>query len=327
MVPTWISSSGTLRITASATGFIGAVVVNIGGTTWDFYTGASQSTYPGHQIGVIIGPSSVIVQGNPVAVQTCGIIPPDYFNIGAGNAGTVIATGGSVLGRGSAGQVIGTADSSGNVTIYPSYVGSGGGLAGPVIGEIAGFALGTGVPGVGQAWLYDGARLTMQTVLTSLAGALTTGQLSSLVASSTYFPLPPNPPIGGNNTNTSQNSLSYMTMGTRQATVIGSNAYMDVRLSANTSNSVHVTYVVRGHGSVGVMAAGEIAACMYTDNTHATLVGTSHVIWSEDPGSNLVAVPTIAANYANQLAQVFVNIVSVVTYVYDIETVAVVVSN
>ena len=430
MVPTWIASNGTLRSTASATGFIGAVVVNIGGTTWDFYTGASQSTYPGHQIGVIIGPSSVIVQGNPVAVQTCGIIPPDYFNIGAGNAGTVIATGGSVLGRGSAGQVIGTADSSGNVTIYPSYVASGGGLAGPVIGEVAGYALATNTMGNGQAWVYNGSVLMPQSVITSgnsafnSYGADLTGnstqqfvqaisgnaggggvvplnnvQLqfsattnapsitqatsvtgagvnmllqaqSAKVASGApggslqlsggapdgvsqpgivevLVPTVATPLVSWGSTaaanvpvanhqigttdgaNTGQLGISRYTMlYTQLTTVVTSQGIVTVSLPANASHAIKMEYVVRQHGAVGVMAAGEIAASMYSGSATVTLVGVSHAIWTDDPSSIFASNPTIIGTlYGQPNLRAAMMVTTITTQTYDVQVISSVVSN
>ena len=171
MPPSWISASGTLYLGASGIASIGTVVVLRQGTTWDIYSSSTQGTFPGHALGVVMGPGNTIVPGNPVTVQTFGIIPPDYYLAGGGSPGTVVANGSGGISRGSVGQVVGTVDSSGFITLQNPIVASGGGLAGPVIGQIAGYALSQSPLAQGQFWSYDAPSATLvPTFVTSQLG-------------------------------------------------------------------------------------------------------------------------------------------------------------
>lgn len=171
MPPSWISASGTLYLGASGIASIGTVVVLRQGTTWDIYSSTTQGTFPGHALGVVMGPGNTIVPGNPVTVQTFGIIPPDYYLAGGGSPGTVVANGSGGISRGSVGQILGVVDSSGFLTLEAPMVASGGGLAGPVIGQIAGYALSQSPLAQGQFWSYDAPSATLvPTFVTSQLG-------------------------------------------------------------------------------------------------------------------------------------------------------------
>ena len=168
MAQTWISASGQLSLNSNGAATIGSVVVLMQGTTWTLYSSTSQGQYPGHALGIAM---SNTLPGNPITVQTFGIIPPDYYLAGGGSPGTVVANGSGGISRGSVGQVVGTVDSSGFITLQNPIVASGGGLAGPVIGQIAGYALSQSPLAQGQFWSYDAPSATLvPTFVTSQLG-------------------------------------------------------------------------------------------------------------------------------------------------------------
>lgn len=170
-MPTWISASGTLYLGASGIASIGTVVVLRQGTTWDIYSSTTQGTFPGHALGLVMGPGQTVIPGNPITVQTFGIIPPDYYLAGGGSPGTVVANGSGGISRGSVGQILGVVDSSGFLTLEAPMVASGGGLAGPVIGQIAGYAISQSPLAQGQFWSYDAPSATLvPTFVTSQLG-------------------------------------------------------------------------------------------------------------------------------------------------------------
>jgi hypothetical protein len=95
---------------------VGQVVVDVGGNVWKTWANASGNS--GCQIGVV---TQTTLPGHPLQVVTSGRISYAQYNIGAGSAGTIVA--GFTPSRGSIGTVIGTCDSSGSMTIAPSYIG------------------------------------------------------------------------------------------------------------------------------------------------------------------------------------------------------------
>ena len=99
----------------------GQVVVNKGGDQW--VTWANGFALTGCQVGVAISNSSGgTLPGTPLTVITSGRINWAAFNIGAGAQGTVVS--GKTPGRGTVStSIIGTCDASGEITIWPSYIG------------------------------------------------------------------------------------------------------------------------------------------------------------------------------------------------------------
>ncbi len=114
-------------------------------------------------------------------------------------------------------------------------------------------------------------------------------------------------------------------MGYAQSSASTELNMLDIDLAPNASHAICATYVIRQHGSVGIMAAGQLAACMYTDNTLATIVGSSHVIWSEDGTSGAFPSPVSIKANGSKLSG-FVSVTPGGTTEYDYETVATVTS-
>lgn len=106
----------------------GAVLISTG-TSWLPYT-TFASSFPGAQIGVAL---TTMFPGAGGFVQVAGYVDPGIFNLGLGGATPILAATYPV--RGSAGQIIGSADAYGAICIVPSYVGvSSGGGGGSVTG-------------------------------------------------------------------------------------------------------------------------------------------------------------------------------------------------
>jgi len=127
-------------------------------------------------------------------------------------------------------------------------------------------------------------------------------------------------------TNTSQLAEGSNQMAGKQTTTsAGNQNVVDVNLPANGSHLVEIAFVVRLHGTVGTMAAGRVAGCMYTNNAVATLIGASQQIWFVDPGGILTGVPTIIAN-VSQL-QAGLNVSPIAADTYDWEMLVTVISD
>jgi hypothetical protein len=167
----WISASGTLYLSASSIPVLGTVMFLRQGTTWDVFNSQTLNTFPGHAIGICISQGPV-VPGTPISVQTFGIVPPDWYLAGGGNAGPIVANGSGGIGRGTFGQIIGFVDSSGFLTLTGNIIGSGGGGTGPVVGNVAGYALDPSPLSNGQIWSYNSTSQTLvPTTVTSQLGA------------------------------------------------------------------------------------------------------------------------------------------------------------
>src|SRR5579859_2618470 len=94
----------------------GQVVVNVGADIWKTWANASNVT------GAIVGVVSIGGRpGTPISVVTSGRFPYHAFNLGAGNATSIVA--GFTPSRGSTGTVLGVCDPSGELFIYPTQIG------------------------------------------------------------------------------------------------------------------------------------------------------------------------------------------------------------
>lgn len=155
--PTGTIVGGNLSPNASQMASIGQCLVDIGGGVWLPYPQAT--TYLGCVIGLAV---TNAVPGGGIRVLVTGEFPQSAFNIGSGAAGTVVA--GTTPSRGYTGQVIGTCNTSGSITMWPSYVGVPAQQNAQTIGILGGIALNTTPPTVGQAPVFDGTRWTFMSV-------------------------------------------------------------------------------------------------------------------------------------------------------------------
>lgn len=144
----------------------GSVVVNVGAGQWK--TLANAPTNYGALIGVNV---LLTLPGNPIQVVTEGRVPWSIFNLGAGNAQTVVI--GTVPSRNSSpgtAQVIGTCGPDGEVFVQQSYLGE---PAHGIVDSLFGIQANSTAPTTGQVPEFDGTRITWSTASAAVGGAVT----------------------------------------------------------------------------------------------------------------------------------------------------------
>lgn len=152
---------GTLFAGAGAPGDAGSCVISGGADVWYPYNGTYVSQFTGGQIGVLL---QRLLPGQSGPIQVNGILDRSILNLGSGAAGAVIAAPRPARG---VGLSIGTCDSSGQVTISPSYAGS------TSVGTLGGYTLPTAAPLAGQAAVFDGAQWGYATAASASGGTTT----------------------------------------------------------------------------------------------------------------------------------------------------------
>lgn len=91
-------------------------MISTGNNNWVPYTSVLGSTFQGYEIGICV--SQIVLPGNNVTVQTWGRVPYGTYNVGAGSESYVSFSGNGLITRGTTGQIVGTCDRTGAVTLF-----------------------------------------------------------------------------------------------------------------------------------------------------------------------------------------------------------------